>query len=334
MVLTLVICTVVVEGQLRPPAPVPFSQAAFATWTLCWPALLFSYWRATDLRLGHAVRAGWTGAAVTAILTLLALFPQAKEQSILLLLSAAIFPSVLSWRWTLAAVSAQAAVLAGTQLRSAGLEAALTNMILSATVQLVMALLVRYSTDERHAKQELAQINTQLNLTRMVLETTSREAERMRIARDIHDTLGHHLTVLNLELEVLSLELQSLPHSTVNLNLSVGRAQQIQRRLIHDLRGTVDMLRNTTADLQRFTVDLQNTLPQIRFHFDLPRDVGRDLPHIDLLLMRLIQECTTNSVKHAAARTIWFLSTRHFPGSSSGTASTGRSGHTGVLTPG
>src|SRR5207247_561697 len=59
---------------------------------------------------------------------------------------------------------------------------------------------------EREAKQreELARLYAELKSTQALLAESSRLAERTRIARDLHDVLGHHLTALSLSLEVAS----------------------------------------------------------------------------------------------------------------------------------
>ena len=50
--------------------------------------------------------------------------------------------------------------------------------------------------------KQLAEVNAELRVATELLEMSSRTAERLRIARDLHDLLGHHLAALSINLEV------------------------------------------------------------------------------------------------------------------------------------
>src|SRR4030095_8203366 len=54
---------------------------------------------------------------------------------------------------------------------------------------------------ERTAREELGRTNAELHATRALLVEDSRVAERLRISRDLHDTIGHPLPALRLPLE-------------------------------------------------------------------------------------------------------------------------------------
>ena len=52
------------------------------------------------------------------------------------------------------------------------------------------------------AREEQRRLNAELRATRALLAESSRMSERLRISRELHDLLGHHLTALSLNLEV------------------------------------------------------------------------------------------------------------------------------------
>jgi signal transduction histidine kinase len=86
---------------------------------------------------------------------------------------------------------------------------------------------------EQAAREKLADANTELHATRALLAESSRASERLRISRDLHDTLGHHLTALSLQLDVASRvsEGKAADH--------VRQAHAITRLLLADVRDVV-----------------------------------------------------------------------------------------------
>jgi len=57
---------------------------------------------------------------------------------------------------------------------------------------------------QQNAKEELRKLNSELRATQVLLSDSSRINERLRISRELHDLLGHHLTALSMNLEVAS----------------------------------------------------------------------------------------------------------------------------------
>ena len=55
---------------------------------------------------------------------------------------------------------------------------------------------------QAEAREEQRRLNSELRATRALLAESTRLTERMRISRELHDLLGHHLTALSLNLEV------------------------------------------------------------------------------------------------------------------------------------
>ena len=165
----------------------------------------------------------------------------------------------------------------------------------------VFALFTSYTAlREAKARNELAQVNAELRATQALLAESSRVAERVRIARDLHDLMGHHLTALSLNLEVAShvSEGKSLEH--------VQKAQSLTKLLLSDVRETVSTLREDTAlDLSAALGALTRDIPSLKIHLDLPQDLELSDPHRAQVIVRCVQEVMTNTLKHAEAENLW-----------------------------
>ena len=314
--LMMVISTVVLSSAPHQANPLQLPPLQLLSWGVCLGLLLLSYWQATDLRRSRPRRRAWTVLLITTTLVVFALLPGTTNQNLLFVLSACVLPSVLRWRWVLGVIGLQVAWIPMTQAPHFGAHVTLFNVLLWSVVQVVLAVLIRFTTSERLARQDLAEANAQLQMTRALLERTSREAERMRIARDLHDMLGHHLTVLGLDLELAGLALQPStvlrPGGEPALE-AVLRAQAAQRRLMHDVRGTVDALRDQQPGLLDFAGNLQRSVPHLRLHLDLPVSLPPEAAPVEPMLMRFLQESLTNTLRHAHARNLW-LSVKCEPG--------------------
>src|SRR5258707_14419436 len=94
------------------------------------------------------------------------------------------------------------------------------------------------AASEASARSGLARANSELRATGELLANTSRLAERERISRELHDTLGHHLTALSLNLEAASHLAQE------NTLVQIQRAQSVTKLLLSDVRGVVSTLRS------------------------------------------------------------------------------------------
>jgi signal transduction histidine kinase len=157
---------------------------------------------------------------------------------------------------------------------------------------------------ERLARQELAQAHAELIATRSLLAEDSRVAERLRISRDLHDTIGHHLTALSLQLEVAS-RLSSGPAAT-----HVEQAHAVTRLLLSDVRDVVSQLRDGRVDLAEAMRTLAAGVASLEVHLELPDPFELDDPAQAHALLRCVQEIATNATRHAAARHLWIRITQ------------------------
>ena len=150
------------------------------------------------------------------------------------------------------------------------------------------------------ARNELRKVNSELRATQALLAENTRIAERVRIARELHDLVGHHLTALTLNLEVVThlVEGKVLTH--------VQQAHSLARLLLADVREAVsDIRKDDLVNLAEALHTLVEGVPKPKIHLDLPAEAIMTEPKRAQILLRCTQEMITNSVRHARARNLW-----------------------------
>jgi signal transduction histidine kinase len=135
--------------------------------------------------------------------------------------------------------------------------------------------------------------------------------ERNRLARDIHDTLGHYLTVINVQLEKAQAFRKKKPEEA---DRAVSDARRMAGEALQDVRRSVGALRQT-EELFAFWPSVNALIEQFRSEqYQLTLHVegheeGFSKQRL-LTLYRVIQEGLTNIRKHAQARNVqldlWF----------------------------
>ncbi len=147
-------------------------------------------------------------------------------------------------------------------------------------------------------------------LRRTVLE---QEAERRRIARELHDSLGQYLTVMQIDLDSIvrhsdaSGEIQKRVVKLKQLTASVGHEVN---RLAWEIRPTaLDDLGLQTA-VQQFLEEWSET-SELKFDLHLTLSDRRLPPVIETALYRTLQEAVTNVVKHASATKVGIILERN-----------------------
>ena len=152
-----------------------------------------------------------------------------------------------------------------------------------------------------NAREEQRRLNSELRATRALLAESSRLTERMRIARELHDLVGHHLTALSLNLEVAG-------HLVVNQDAAdhVTRARNTAKQLLADVREVVSELRDDEGiQLTDALRDLTEGVPGLEVHLELPPRFAVADSRRAQVLLRCTQEIITNAVRHARARNLW-----------------------------
>lgn len=158
---------------------------------------------------------------------------------------------------------------------------------------------------QQNAKEELRMLNTELKATQVLLADSSRINERLRISRELHDLIGHHLTALTLNLEAASHMTEGKPQSYVK------KAHSIARLLLSDVREVVGKFRQSgTLDLGLAVNELLEGLPGIKVKKNIPEEFLVEDPKLAQTILRCAQELITNAMKHAQASLLTVSLTR------------------------
>ncbi len=156
------------------------------------------------------------------------------------------------------------------------------------------------ASQQTEAREGQRRLNSELRATRALLAESSRMAERMRIARELHDLIGHHLTALSLNLEVAS----HLTNEAAAVH--VHKAQATARHLLADVREAVSELRQDDAiDLTQALRSLVEGVPSLKVHVEVPTRFSVEDPRRAQVLLRCTQEIITNTARHAGAHNLW-----------------------------
>jgi len=163
--------------------------------------------------------------------------------------------------------------------------------------------LAHTAKDASNAK--LAAANSRLQEYSAQVEELSVIRERNRIAREIHDTLGHALTLLSVQLETATqLEARGDPR----LHEELLQARQVAKACLTEVRHSVEALRPDDASagtlqeqLRKLVAEFETTCPETGITLDLEEATHPLNPEVCLTLYRCAQEALTNIRKHAHA---------------------------------
>lgn len=175
--------------------------------------------------------------------------------------------------------------------------------VLFGLVLVFIQLLVNAILSDRASKAELALANDRLRQYALRIEDLATLQERNRIAREIHDSLGHYLTILNINLEAA----WKLQNTDPNIAATfLADAKTMGSTALDEVRESVAKLRSNplknrslTEALETAIADFQKStslLPKLQIHLNFtPSDT------LKTALYRIVQEALTNIYKYAEA---------------------------------
>lgn len=231
----------------------------------------------------------------------LRLLPQRARLALLGVLLAVLASAAIA-EWLAEAPQTQAAVIF-LALLAVGLLLALSRLLAADAVRRESL----RAASERHAKdlEGLIEARTrELSALSTHLQELS-ETEKSELARNLHDELGGLLTAAKMDLSWLQSRVPepALQERLAQLGGVLDEAMDLKRRVVEDLRPSLlDHFGLPTA--LRAYVDSTCTKAGLRADLTLPED-GAPMPkETAIALFRIVQEGVTNTIRHAAARSV------------------------------
>lgn len=162
------------------------------------------------------------------------------------------------------------------------------------TFNLFGLVMINSNLREREARMQTEMINSKLVATQSLLNEAVKQSERIRIARNIHDLLGHHLTALTINLQVASRQSEG----TVKDNIE--QCHQLSKLLLSDVREAVSDIRDKgKLDLAASIQNILVAIPTLHAHVDVDENVNVSDMHVADTIIKCVQESITNTLRHA-----------------------------------
>ncbi|GAA6618309.1 sensor histidine kinase [Scytonema sp. NUACC26] len=179
----------------------------------------------------------------------------------------------------------------------------LNNAISFALTLAFVVLLVNAVLSERRSRQELAIAHEQLRQYALRIENQATLQERNRIAREIHDSLGHALTAQTIQLENALL---LLPSNTDRATEFLREAKQLAYQALQEVSRSVATLRADPLRGKSLESAISNLIQDFRNRINLIPNSKVNLtssltPEVSVTIYRILQEALTNISKHSAA---------------------------------
>jgi signal transduction histidine kinase len=165
-------------------------------------------------------------------------------------------------------------------------------------------IIVRLTHAQRQQRRELADKNAQLMHYATTLEQLAISRERNRLARELHDTLAHTLSAVNVQLSALEVLWDSDPDAARD---RLQQTRELTRDGLSEARRSLHALRASPLEDLGLTLAIERQAQQtveragLQLRLDLPRALNGLRPEIEQNVYRIAEEAMNNVARHAQA---------------------------------
>ena len=147
---------------------------------------------------------------------------------------------------------------------------------------------------------QLIMQNQQLQDAHAEIARLAVSEERARLARDLHDSLGHSLTVVAVKSELAG---KLVDRDSEKVKSELADIERLARDGLTDLRASVAGYRDVDLTSELASARIALTASGVEVH--LPDDTEVVLPEFRALFGWVVREGVTNVIRHAGARNCW-----------------------------
>lgn len=183
------------------------------------------------------------------------------------------------------------------------IDIAINSTLIFCLISLFVFLVVNALLSEYRSRQELRVVNQRLRKYALLIEDRAMLQERNRIAREIHDSLGHSLTAQNIQLANALLYLHSNLDRTESF---LVEAKKLGSHALQDVRHSVATLRSDPLQGKSLSLAIAELVADLKYRTEIIYDCEINIPHrltneITTTVYRIVQEALTNIIKHSQA---------------------------------
>jgi two-component system sensor histidine kinase DesK len=151
-------------------------------------------------------------------------------------------------------------------------------------------------------QEEVDRKNKAIKLSQQQIQALAQTAERERISRDLHDILGHSLSVITLKSELASKMIdKEMPLEKIRNEIK--QVEQLSRETLAQVRGAVTGYNQATIDTELLQAGVATDAANITLNTTISSMPLS--PTIESQLALILREAITNIIRHADTQQAW-----------------------------